>query len=405
MRFSWLAAVMAACICGAARGQSAADFPRAIIGQTVNITLTDGTELPGLHVLRVLAGKQQGTLQMAHCRMGRGSANEIPANQIAEIELFGQPLDVVYDSTTRTVAPSAEKRERRLAERAGMQQKIDSGAANAWPAVTSDEFIRHTEEERVLARAAIAKVPGLSMQCFETDRWLVHTDLAEQQARHLAAALDQGYAETAVLLGVPEAEIAFRGKVPVYLFSKVGDFGEFNRLALDFAALNASTCFGHWDESGRVVLTFAHATDQVEQAANAAFMAAGSALHRYRSLVELPFWIRAGFDSLVAARCYPKSTYSELLIEGRSRLQGDQFIEAVIIEGQRFEYTDYGVAAQLVGALLEMDHARFQQLLIALKAGLTAEEAIAWAYHRDTTALVRMCGARLGIANLQIQPP
>ncbi len=388
---------------GKAQSADPYDF-RSLIGQTVNIQLADASGLHQVEVTQVVSGVKKGTLRGLNYRLDKKSKPQtVLAPQIAEIEVSGEPLDLAFDPKTKTVAVDVEKRQARVDEVKRLKGKIAAGREVGWQTVSAADFMKATDEEKSVPKELVEKTLGVKLECVETERWLMFTDLPRDQVDKYIRILDDVYKELTRVLELPMDRPHFRSKLPVYMLSTVELL---NHLEREVYKNNDGTDYQtwvHWYDDGRVVVNACQTAEAREVATSLTYYMTIAILYRYGSSLALPQWLEDGMAMQMSIRTTPGgSLYVESPRISMEAFREKKAFAKDFLTTKDLDDDSYGLAAAIVDRLDKRDPARFRELLVALKAGLTLDEALRLVYRCDAKTFLRGCAVELGVPDAKL---
>ncbi len=230
----------------------------------------------------------------------------------------------------------------------------------------------------------------------------VHGPTRDQVDKYIRI-LDDVYKELTRVLELPMDRPHFRSKLPVYMLSTVELL---NHLEREVYKNNDGTDYQtwvHWYDDGRVVVNACQTAEAREVATSLTYYMTIAILYRYGSSLALPQWLEDGMAMQMSIRTTPGgSLYVESPRISMEAFREKKAFAKDFLTTKDLDDDSYGLAAAIVDRLDKRDPARFRELLVALKAGLTLDEALRLVYRCDAKTFLRGCAVELGVPDAKL---
>lgn len=239
-----------------------------------------------------------------------------------------------------------------------------------------------------------------NLALFETDYFILYTDLLPEESRRWAADLDRMYHRLADLFGLPRGENIWLGKCLILIFRNELDYHRFNKVMRDVHSLGtAGMCHGLG--SGEVIVVFYRNPDEMNFAYILVHEAVHGFLHRYRSPVHIPTWINEGLAEVISLEMVPKCKQVPLKqAEGKQKLKLLNHTGA-LFDSNRLEIWQYGVAASLTQFMIQQNKKGYVAFIKGIKDGMPWTDSLEQNYGVGLEKLVRVFGTTQEVANLR----
>src|SRR5262249_43383126 len=133
-------------------------------------------------------------------------------------------------------------------------QQVGSVDAKAWGKQTPEDTAAALPRLKEFANEAQQK-PNIKLTPFETQYFLLYTDITPREAQNWARQLDKTYARLIDMFAMPKGENIWRGKALILIFSREDDYLKFEMKShATMAAGTAGMC--HTYGSGDVHIAF-----------------------------------------------------------------------------------------------------------------------------------------------------
>ena len=266
--------------------------------------------------------------------------------------------------------------------------------------ISSEEYEKLSTSNWEFAKAAMAKVGGnFSGSPRDGSNVILISDYPEPQQRQLLTALDGFISILNLLFGYTADEKVLPGKPIIGAFLSRSNLGAFQSKVVGNPNYGTIRAFFHVVED-HVVVTAEDDRSPQHMTWQAAWGLSGAYSSYSYSDVELPAWVRIGFQQLCSDILVPR--VAEVANERRSVLQElktgslNGILDAENLPGER-----QIVCKALMSHLYSLNSAAFGQMISSLKLGRTTEDALKLSYGFDTDQFVQSFGRSLGINGLQ----
>ena len=230
------------------------------------------------------------------------------------------------------------------------------------------------------------RVLEMELKLYESDRFIVVTDLGPDAAREASLGLVQSYRAVATLLGDdPDANI-FVGKCLVVLFKKRVDYIRFqDQLHKTDARGTGGLCHGFGN--GHVHIAAYQRSNERQTRHILAHEMVHAYLHRYQTPQPLDDWVNEGLAEYIAHAIEPPPG-SNLNLKSRLALEGKQGLGEEFY-GQHLASWQYDIAGALTGYLLKRGRQVYPKFIALLKEGTPAEDALEQVYRMSPAKLTQ----------------
>ena len=291
----------------------------------------------------------------------------------------------------------------------------DVAAGPATPIETPDTVENYTPATPEEAAAAIARAKsfgddaakkiGVPLQTFETDHFLVFTDWDPREFDFLKMNLEGANRAVSRQFNIPENQNVFVGKLPVFMFTRQGDFQKF--LAEATRLGDSSTVLGLYagrgDGSGFLTMwkpTVGEDSGGVRRGTDAKSLEIArrrwartlthefthAFLARYKSNRPIPRWLNEGIAEMIADGIFPDPFRRRF---AKTMAVGDQGVEKIFDDDYMPPGQYYPVMMTMAEGLVKQDRKRFVGMVDAIKGGAEPEEALRDAYGVGYDGLVK----------------
>jgi hypothetical protein len=237
---------------------------------------------------------------------------------------------------------------------------------------------------------------------YETEFFLVYSDVPQAEAKKWLFELDRMYGHLANLFGVKRSENVWHGKALVFIFSKVDDYQKFEMDMHDgtMAAGSAGMC--HTYGSGDVHIAFYRQPNITDFAHVLVHETTHGFLHRYRTAVHVPSWANEGLAEVIATELVPnkgkeQTTFADARQDLMTRKTLGKFFEADHIVAWQ-----YPVARTLCEFMIRQNKQGYVEFINGIKGGLAWDEALKEKYGVTVEQLVNSYGISMSVANLKM---
>jgi hypothetical protein len=284
--------------------------------------------------------------------------------------------------------------------------RLAARGVEPWPEAESDE----------VHAAALAKTRGLcaevidlwpAMRLYETDHFLLTSNIPAEQVGPYVASLDKMYEWMCELYGVPrEHKVWLGGKAPVFAFLERDEFEAFEgryfpeaREAL--ASLGNVYGLCHLSPTGEVTISCYRGNDPSNFGQMLVHETSHGFIHRYKTKKQLPNWVDEGMADLIGAEMVPSSAVVKNRELAAQQALAQRRSLGGMLSARRIEAWQYGVASNLNRFLLRANRAGYVRFIEALKEGMTWDEALQGAYGSTPEEMLAHYGRWIGVPELQ----
>lgn len=234
----------------------------------------------------------------------------------------------------------------------------------------------------------------LPLRLYESERFIVCTDLDEQWVTALSPRLTEIYRQTAELLGEDPNGNLFRGKCLIFVFDKRVDYFRFQR---DMHGTDArgtgALCHGFGDGFVHIA-TFRRPTD-VQTHHIVTHEVVHAILHRYRAPVRIPDWVNEGLAMHLAYKVVPPTSGSSLYPKAALLLLEEEGLGEGFFENENLARSQYIAAGGLAQFMIERNATAYVEFLNAIKDGKPWPEALEATHRMDHRRLTLRYKTRL----------
>jgi hypothetical protein len=236
---------------------------------------------------------------------------------------------------------------------------------------------------------------------YETQFFLLYSDLPPNEAQNWAGLLDRMYGRLALLFGVPKGENIWRGKALVFVFGNDADYLMFQMKMHEKTMATGTAGMCHTYGNGDVHIAFYRQANELDFAHVLVHESVHGFLHRYRSPVSIPSWINEGLAEVIASELVPRPSMTQAgTAQARQDLQTRRDLEKMF-EEEHIVAWQYSVARTLSEFMISQNRKGYVEFANAIKDGMTWEDALTQKYGVSLEQLVRAYGNFMGVPGLQ----
>jgi len=260
-------------------------------------------------------------------------------------------------------------------------RRVGEGDPAYWGELSNQVMNESTLELRKFCEQS-ANQMRLSLRLYESERFIVCTDLDEAWVTELLTRLNEIYRHTTELLGQdPDANL-FRGKCLIFVFDKRVDYFRFQRDMHDTDARGTGAlCHGYGDGFVHIA-TFRRPTNSQTHHIITHEVVHGI-LHRYRTPVDIPDWVNEGLAVHLAHQVVPPSSGRSLYPKAALLLVEEEGLGEGFFESEHLPRSQYTVAGGLAEFMIEHSATSYVRFLDGIKDGKPWAESLEEAYHMD----------------------
>ncbi len=401
LRLRWVALSV---VLIATRGASATpptDVPdlAKLAGQTVTIVLKVGRQLKEVEVTKVTTATD-GSVKSLTVKVPPNRTQTVMAMTVKEIYIEDEPLDVVFIAKTQSLSHSAERRAARIEKRERMLAQLKAKRAVEWKEYTTEQQEKFIAQQKEFLDKVGEAFSGMTV--YETEFFLVCTDMPADQITTYIKMLDSMYKHLGKAFSVPEGKNVWKGKCVVVVFIEAPNFHKFERDIMNNSDSQGAQGLHHGYGDGKVIVSCYRGSDPLFFGSLLVHETSHGFLHRYKSSVHVRSWINEGIAEwtagAVVTACKETGRRQRMAAEqakAKGTLGGNFFDEANIDGWQ------YGVASTIVDMLLKVDGSKYRQMIDDIKDGVDWEDSLQNAFGMTTTELVSRYGQYIGVPHLQ----
>lgn len=261
-----------------------------------------------------------------------------------------------------------------------------------WGELTDEQMEGGAKTIRAFCEKAQAKL-GIELALYESERFMLLTDLKPDKLQDLSQKLTEAYRTTAHLLGDDPDGNVFVGRCLVVLFADRVDYMRFQRDLHDTDARGTGgMCHGFGDGHTHVAAFARSSARQTHHIL--AHELTHAYLHRYRTHVPIDDWLGEGLAEHVAHIVEPPPN-NNLYLKARLALEGKEGLGEGFFEGENLKSWQYDIAGALTGYLMERGRHVYPKLIQQLKEQTPTEEALKSVYRMDSRVLTQRFKRRL----------
>ena len=287
------------------------------------------------------------------------------------------------------------------------------GGAAATPSNVEAKELYTWKEQKVGAqRACIEQEKGfarqvnsdlkLDLKLYETDHFLVYTDIPEFNGKRWAADTDGTYRDICKLFEIPDAANLWKGKATIFLFKSRNEFMRFEkRFYGNDITFQAGLCHQHFN--GEVRISFYAVKDARFLKQLMIHEMTHGVLHRYQSSKRIDTWLNEGIAEWTASKLLGtekpfrfKKSLSAKYLRKEKVLPSDFFGE------KNFKPEFYGTALALTEKLVKLDKGKFLHFLQDMKKGMSWQNSLMDAYKMSGSDLFGEYAKGIGVSDLQM---
>jgi len=269
--------------------------------------------------------------------------------------------------------------------------QAESGAT-PWPEMTDEERAAATARLRRFAADTEVSRAG-PLEIYETEHYLLVTDLTEREMRLWGGQLEAMYETLLATMSMPRGINLFAGKCVIYIFAQRDAFLQFEEEVMNNPDAGWAAGFCH-QRGGDVFVAFYRQANTAEFAGILIHESVHGFMYRYRSPARLPTWANEGLADYVAGHLSTKS-----IRPMRHWMHAKQFIEigGDPLRVMKLSYRDgswptdeaYPVSHMLVQFLLRYKAPEFKLWIDDIKNGADWETSMKERFGVDAETLAK----------------
>jgi len=257
----------------------------------------------------------------------------------------------------------------------------------------SDETMQAGTEFLHAYCGQVQETLSLNLNVYESDRFILLTDVDPQEVNALATKLMQAYHVTAEMLGDDPRENVFVGKCLIVLFNNRVDYIRYQLVMHETDARGTGgMCHAYGNGHAHVAAYRRADPRQTNHIVVHEFVHAY--LHRYRTPLPLDDWVNEGLAVYLSHVIEPPPGVN-LYLGARLLLEGETGVGPDFFTDENLDASRYQTAGALTRFLLERSQPAYPQLIQSLKAGNPTDQALTETYRMDSSVLTRRFRQRL----------
>ncbi len=256
----------------------------------------------------------------------------------------------------------------------------------ATPEQAEDAIKRIREQQTEIATAIKVTLVEL-----ETDHFIIFTDWDPREQAFLKKNLEEAYRVVSKQFEMSPKDNIFVGKLPVYMFSKYGDFAAFADLVDQFPVSRTTAGYYHGNSHGFGHMAMWKPDESLTRSRDIkdaerlwAYVLVHEFTHaflaRYRSNEFVPRWLNEGIAEVIASSEFPRPgwvSYARRMAASNLDVNA-VFDDSFIPDGQY-----YPVMHSMVQLLVVTDRKKFINLIDDIKDGKDPEETLRTHFNTD----------------------
>jgi hypothetical protein len=284
--------------------------------------------------------------------------------------------------------------------RQAVEQRLHTIDRRLWEERSADEQAALVEDYREQLIAAQQRFARLRLRIYETEYFLVLTDLPSTEVDMYVAQLDAMSERVGAAFGYPPGHNIWSGKAVVVAFTEQEHFVGFEHSVFDGTNADFGQGLCHRGEDGRVVVTCYQGDDPDYFASLLVHETAHGYIFRHLSDVCPPLWIDEGIAEWAAGATVAKTPARRQGMAAETLQRSGGFAGYFFNADVRLETWHYGAASSMVDILLKLGPRNFRLFFDGVKEGRPWEESLERAYGLTVEDLCRMYGRTIGVPDL-----
>ena len=261
-----------------------------------------------------------------------------------------------------------------------------------WGELSDETMQQGVETLRGFAKRTQREL-NIELSLYESDRFMLLTDVDEEQVASLSKKLVQAYHAVAQLLDEDPKANVFVGKCLVVLFDQRVDYIRFQDQLHDTDARGTGgLCHGFGN--GHVHIAAYQRGNPRQTNHIVVHELIHAYLHRHKSPRPLDDWVNEGLAEHLAHQIQPPPGQN-LYLKSRLLLDGKKGLGKGFYEGENLAAWQYDVAGALTKFLIERSEHAYPKLIASLKEGTPADEALQAVYRMPPPKVTQRFKQRL----------
>lgn len=387
-----------------------------LIGQRLDVDTHGGNEYrqAELRGVRRKEGADSDILSIQVAEPEDGEERSISFLAIARLAIDGHAIHTSTPPERPAREEAAEDDGAPAAERPARSKRLGKG-----PRITADQWLeiatargvkpwselsemQHEQtiaEHRRMMDEVSQQFPG--MAAYETDHFLVLSNIPAQQIRQYITELDTMHATLVQMFELPKGSRVWRGKALVIAFIEREQFFQFEARFMRTTPAAGTYGICHQRSDGHAVMACYRGDNAADFGQMLIHETSHGFIHRFLSAERLPAWLNEGLSEWIGEKLVPQSNQVDLkMASAKRRLQETRSFEGMF-EAERPLAWHYGAGASLANYLITADSQRFAILIRLIKAGMSFEEALAQSYGGTLEQFVAAYGQSIGVPDLK----
>jgi len=277
-------------------------------------------------------------------------------------------------------------------------QKVGAVDPSAWGKQTDEQQNQSLVNLKSFGEESKVK-SAINLFPYETNFFLVYSDLPQAEARKWVGVLDSMYDRLAGLFAVQKNDNIWHGKALIFIFSRDEDYLKFQmKVHQTMAAGTAGMC--HQYGNGDVHIAFYRNPNDLDFAHVLVHESIHGFLHRYRSPVDVPSWANEGLAEAIAADLVSRKGLTQAgTAEAHNELQTRKSLENMF-ESEAIVAWQYPVARTLTEFMIRTSRQGYVDFINAIKDGTKWDEALKTKYGVTPEQLVNAYGNSMGVSGV-----
>jgi hypothetical protein len=279
-------------------------------------------------------------------------------------------------------------------------QQVGQVDPSQWGKLSPDQMTAAVLELKKFAEQTKQAInPKLTL--YETQYFVLYSDLPAADAQKWAGLLDRMYARLAVLFAVPKDTNIWRGKALVFVFAQDSDYFKFQMKMHDKTMAVGTAGMCHTYGNGDVHIAFYRQPNELDFAHVLVHESVHGFLHRYRSPIDIPSWINEGLAEVIASDMVPRPGITQAsTAKARGDLQSRRDLDKMF-EEEHIVAWQYGVSRTLTEFMIQQNKKGYVDFINGIKDGQKWEDALPEKYGVSLDQLIRAYGNFMGVAGLK----
>lgn len=380
--------------------QSLADLS----GRNVELIFRSGKKRGNIRIKKVESDELPGSAKAIWAAFRQQPAVRLNAVDVKEILFAGYPLGVLFDDRSGTLRIDGEKRASLRNERKKMEKRVRDSGAKIWPWLSVQERAEWLRRHREFAKTVQSRYPQLNLQVFETEYYLLVTDLDQGSSKKYLGYLDQMYEKMSVAFDVPVGRNVWCGKCVVVALNHQRDYMRFESEVMQNPRDDLHTSGGlcHSGSSGRVTIAVWKGDDLDAFAHKLVHETSHGFVWRMHSTSPLPAWLNEGLADWMAQYIVKTPGLLTKRQERAAQTAREKRSLNGIMTSNRLPREYFGAGSAMVDLLIKKDAAAFRHFFVGIKSGMDPEHSLRIHFGLSYQQLANLYGRSVKIPNLSL---